>query len=223
MNDLFGARLRRERERQQIPLAAIADQTKINASLFEALERGDVSRWPSGIFRRAFVRAYAEAIGLDPNQVLREFLDAFPAPEEPQTRRPRSAPSVQTPDGVLRLTFADAREPFWDRFDVRKMRQRLAAVLWDAGALGVLGVALFIALGTFWMPFAIAAVLYYMVGILVLGNTPGVCLLGFVAGRRATHLSVSSPGPDSEPELSRAAGTPLGIGNWELGIRNQGN
>ena len=59
----FGARLRQRRERQHIALSTIAEQTKIKLSLLEALERDDVSHWPSGIFRRAFIRAYAHAIG----------------------------------------------------------------------------------------------------------------------------------------------------------------
>ena len=61
----FGPRLRHERERREISLKSIADNTKISRSLLEALERDDVSRWPTGIFRRAFVRSYAEAIGLN--------------------------------------------------------------------------------------------------------------------------------------------------------------
>ena len=51
-------------------------------SLLEALERDDVSHWPSGIFRRAFIRAYAHAIGLDPDVVVREFLEVHPDPVE---------------------------------------------------------------------------------------------------------------------------------------------
>ena len=62
MRESFGARLRQRREDQQIELSAIAEQTKIKLSLLEGLERDDVSRWPSGIFRRAFIRAYAHAI-----------------------------------------------------------------------------------------------------------------------------------------------------------------
>jgi transcriptional regulator with XRE-family HTH domain len=80
MRESFGARLRRQREQQNIPLATIAGQTKIKASLLEALERDDVSRWPSGIFRRAYLRAYAHAIGLSPDEVLREFLAEYPDP-----------------------------------------------------------------------------------------------------------------------------------------------
>src|SRR5437773_10357004 len=78
----FGARLRQRRERQQISLATIAEQTKIKLSLLEALERDDVSHWPSGIFRRAFVRAYAQAIGLNPDVIVREFLAVYPDPME---------------------------------------------------------------------------------------------------------------------------------------------
>ena len=82
MSESFGARLRQRREKQQIALTTIAEQTKIKLSLLEALERDDLSRWPEGIFRRAFVRAYAHAIGLEPDVVVREFLDDHPDPVE---------------------------------------------------------------------------------------------------------------------------------------------
>jgi cytoskeletal protein RodZ len=74
--------LRQKREERQIALAAISGETKIKQSLLEGLERGDVSTWPTGIFRRAYVRAYARAIGLDPEAVLREFLELYPEPIE---------------------------------------------------------------------------------------------------------------------------------------------
>ncbi len=82
MSESFGARLRQRRERQQIALTSIAEQTKISRSLLEALERDDVSHWPAGIFRRAFIRAYAHAIGLEPDVVVREFLELHPDPIE---------------------------------------------------------------------------------------------------------------------------------------------
>ena len=74
MPDSFGARLRQQRERQQIALSSIAEQTKIKVSLLEELERDDLSHWPVGMFRRSFIRGYAQAIGLDPAPVLVEFL-----------------------------------------------------------------------------------------------------------------------------------------------------
>src|SRR5687768_11481587 len=80
MPDSFGARLRQRREERQIALSSIADDTKIKLTLLEGLERDDVSHWPSGIFRRAYIRAYAHMIGLDPDEVLREFLEVYPEP-----------------------------------------------------------------------------------------------------------------------------------------------
>src|SRR5580765_8374435 len=47
----FGRRLRDQRERHGVTLETIAANTKISASLLAGLERGDVSAWPSGIFR----------------------------------------------------------------------------------------------------------------------------------------------------------------------------
>jgi len=82
MPEGFGARLRQQREKHDITLATIAEQTKIKLSLLEELERDDISHWPTGIFRRAFVRAYAAAIGIDPEVAVREFLERFPEPVE---------------------------------------------------------------------------------------------------------------------------------------------
>ena len=78
MSESLGARLRQRREQQHIALSTIVEDTKIKLSWLEALERDDVSRWPNGIFGRAFVRAYAHAIGLQPDAVVREFLDLHP-------------------------------------------------------------------------------------------------------------------------------------------------
>jgi transcriptional regulator with XRE-family HTH domain len=76
----FGRRLRDQRERQGVTLEEIAAATKIKVSLLAALERGDVSAWPTSIFRRAFVRGYATAIGEAPEPIVAEFARLFPDP-----------------------------------------------------------------------------------------------------------------------------------------------
>ena len=78
MPESFGGRLRERREHLAIALATIAQETKIKASLLDGLEHDDLSHWPSGIFRRAYVRSYAAAIGLNPDVVLQEFLALYP-------------------------------------------------------------------------------------------------------------------------------------------------
>jgi transcriptional regulator with XRE-family HTH domain len=85
----FGARLRQQREERGIPLSVIAGQTKIKMSLLEGLERDDLAHWPPGIFRRAYIRAYAHAIGLNPDTLVREFLDIYP--ERPEIVDPAVA------------------------------------------------------------------------------------------------------------------------------------
>ena len=74
----FGATLREAREARGISLRQIANATKISKTALEALERNDVSRLPGGIFTRSFVRSYADEVGLDPEETIREFLAHFP-------------------------------------------------------------------------------------------------------------------------------------------------
>jgi transcriptional regulator with XRE-family HTH domain len=80
MPESFGARLRQQREKHGIALEALAKQTRIKESLLEALERDDLSQWPSGFYRRAFFRAYAAAIQLNPDDAFREFQEVYPEP-----------------------------------------------------------------------------------------------------------------------------------------------
>jgi transcriptional regulator with XRE-family HTH domain len=93
----FGSRLRDERERRQIALKSIAESTKINVALLEGLERDDVSRWPSGIFRKSFIRSYAEAIGLNPDAIAREFVELYPDPIDVEAAAPAAAARVLHP------------------------------------------------------------------------------------------------------------------------------
>lgn len=70
----FGAQLKQARESRGISLRQIATSTKISTVALEALERGDLSKLPGGIFSRAFVRAYAVEVGLDPDEIVSQFL-----------------------------------------------------------------------------------------------------------------------------------------------------
>jgi cytoskeleton protein RodZ len=74
----IGARLRQGREREGKSLAEIARTTKISATHLEALEQNHFAHLPGGIFARAFVRAYAAEVGLDPEPLVRDFVAAWP-------------------------------------------------------------------------------------------------------------------------------------------------
>jgi cytoskeletal protein RodZ len=74
----FGARMRRAREAHGVSLRQIAETTKLSVRALEALERNDISLLPGGIFSRAFVRAYASEVGMDPEKTVRDFITQFP-------------------------------------------------------------------------------------------------------------------------------------------------
>jgi transcriptional regulator with XRE-family HTH domain len=176
----FGRRLRAERERRKIALETIAANTKIGIGLLRSLERDDFSRWPSGLFRRSFVRGYAEAIGIDPEETVREFLERFPdslGGLDPTLAR-QDGKRSQAPAATLRLTLADPPSRFAAGPLLARLRPRFAAVAFDVLATLSVAVSAFILTTEFWPPFAVTVLSYYAVSILVLGNTPGVYLFG---------------------------------------------
>src|SRR4029453_6270037 len=98
-----GAVLRRTRELRGLSLHQIAAATKLSPAALEAIERDDISRLPGGIFTRAFVRAYAKELGVDPERTLHDFLAQFPDRQvEPHVAQPAvpAEPAVESYDAA---------------------------------------------------------------------------------------------------------------------------
>jgi hypothetical protein len=76
--ELFVTRLRRHRQRHRLALEEIAADTRVKVEFFEALEQNQLETWPRGLYARAWVRAYASAVGLDPGDTVDEFCRLFP-------------------------------------------------------------------------------------------------------------------------------------------------
>lgn len=199
-DESFGKWLRRERERRQITLESVADRTKINIGLLKGLERDDLSRWPSGLFRRSFIRGYANATGLDADAVVLEFLERFPDREEPTKYLfgPPPQPSQleerrDNSSSQLRLSLADDAQPILHELREHFL-QRCQAVVWDLTVVSVIG-AILVAFGAaFWLSLATATIGYYALAVLIFGNTAGAAL----SARVRRPPSTGSPQPAAD-------------------------
>jgi len=69
----LGAYLREIRERQGLTLEEIAEETKINCRFLRAIEEEAWEDLPGEVYVRGYLRAYAEAVGLDPGEVLARY------------------------------------------------------------------------------------------------------------------------------------------------------
>ena len=61
----FCDELRWERERRQVSIESICEQTKVASRHLLALEAGEYGALPGGVFRKGIVRSYLNALGLD--------------------------------------------------------------------------------------------------------------------------------------------------------------
>ncbi len=203
-------------------LDAIAESTKIQRALFAGLESNDVSRWPNGIFRRAFLREYLAAIGVPAEPVVAEFVRLFPEDGAPAAID--AAEAAEGGGSELRLTL-DKMPP-----SANPRLAWLAAAAIDATIVILISAAAWTLLSTGWLATAVVAFSYYSIGTLCFGVSAGVVL---VAGsprmprhmprvrpakaREILHIvarrqSAASPAPqpfqaarDEEPAPLRAA------------------
>jgi transcriptional regulator with XRE-family HTH domain len=154
--------LKEVRLRRGVTLTEIAERSKVNQGLYTGLERADVSRWPTGIYRRSFFREYAVALGLPVDAALSEFLLLFPEDGDQ-----RISPALSMPAAPLRLTLAD-------RAWLRTSRVQVVAALVD-----VIMVAAITSAVAWWMPIgigtaaAVVSVIYYSLATACLACTPG--------------------------------------------------
>ena len=73
----IGSRLRQARETRGLALADIAAATKISMTALVAMEHNDFARLPGGVFRRAYVKAFAAEVGLNADELARDYLAMF--------------------------------------------------------------------------------------------------------------------------------------------------
>lgn len=91
MSDL-GQLLKKARNERKLTLDDLQESTKIRKRYLEAIEEGDFKVLPGNFYTRAFIKSYAEAVGLDPEEVLRLYRNVIPdhTPEpKPDTGRSR--------------------------------------------------------------------------------------------------------------------------------------
>ena len=151
--EAFGASLRVERERRGVTIKDIAASTKVKESLFAELERGDLSKWPRGVFRRAHFRAYLSAIGQPPQPALEEFLSLFPE-EEPQ-------PDERTQQALRGMPFVS----------------RVWCVCWDLAVVCLLSnIVADITHLSFWIAGALVGLCYAAVGTMCLTQSVGTSI-----------------------------------------------
>jgi transcriptional regulator with XRE-family HTH domain len=157
----FGENLRGHRERRGISLQTIAADTKVSASLYADVERGDCSRWPGGVYSRSYIRAYAQAVGLDCDFIVREFSRCFPETAWPDGAPTGHHPAQTATDTVpppLRLTLDDSDVDRWRRAAVR-----LAYAAAELSGMSAAAGALTLAGADFWMTLAGFSLAYQVV------------------------------------------------------------
>ncbi|MDI7261718.1 MAG: helix-turn-helix domain-containing protein [Thermodesulfobacteriota bacterium] len=72
-----GRALKQIRERLGIDLKTIASETKINMKTLEWIEEEDLDHLPAMVYLKGFLKAYAQALHLDPRKLIEGYLQLF--------------------------------------------------------------------------------------------------------------------------------------------------
>jgi transcriptional regulator with XRE-family HTH domain len=187
----FCARLKGTRERTGISLEDIAASTKISRSLLKALEDGDVSRWPQGIYRRSYLRNYLRAIDLPADSIVADFVRLFPD-EDSVVKKEVAEPE---PEESCPFAMTLAMEPA-EKF--HQARRRIAAATIDLGVVLIAsGAAWWAMRADVWMIATSVALAYYSLGTAALGRSVGSRCLEDRSWRRRKGSASAAASPDT--------------------------
>ncbi|MEM8606344.1 MAG: helix-turn-helix domain-containing protein [Myxococcota bacterium] len=102
--DSVGAQLKSLRETRDLSLEEVSSTTRIPRRTLESLEENRFEDLPSGVFVRGFIKAYASAVEVDPDEVLARFDE-----EQPPDTLPPPRLGIRSPGGhglIVALTTA---------------------------------------------------------------------------------------------------------------------
>ncbi len=89
----IGSILRYQREQRKLDLENISEELKVKLDYLQAMEQGRFDLLPSGFYRRSFLKAYAEYLKLDVDQMLK-VLEQEMAPKKSE-QQPLAMPEVR--------------------------------------------------------------------------------------------------------------------------------
>lgn len=93
----FGNTLKAAREAKGLTVKQIAESTHMMVQMVESLEREDFTRIVAPIYGRGFVKLYCEAVDLDPQPMVAEFMDIFTHKRPPTIHTRIPTPQVKAP------------------------------------------------------------------------------------------------------------------------------
>lgn len=74
----LGTALKQARQEKGMTLEDIESKTKIQKRYLQSIEEGEFDQLPGNFYTRAFIKNYAETVGLDPNVLLNEYGHEIP-------------------------------------------------------------------------------------------------------------------------------------------------
>jgi len=70
-----GEKLKKAREAKGLSLQQVHEETKIHIKTLKNIEEGQLQRLPSMIYAKSFIKEYSEFLGLDSNEILKQFFN----------------------------------------------------------------------------------------------------------------------------------------------------
>lgn len=94
----IGEQLRKAREAKGLSISDIEKATKIQSRYLEAIENNDFDKLPGDFYVRAFIRQYAQIVGLNGKELLSQYQGEVANEVTSEVSQPEESPAQETPE-----------------------------------------------------------------------------------------------------------------------------
>jgi hypothetical protein len=134
--------LHRARVRRGIDLSQLAARTLLSPRIVHSIDEGRLAELPGGLYARSYIRTFASAVGLDPEETVLALADCLPPAQDPFPVM-REIARAGDPPWVVAVEDAGASaRKWWTRIAVALTMTRTAGATMDAVILLIIQAAL---------------------------------------------------------------------------------
>lgn len=121
--------LHRTRVERGIDLAEVAARTSLNPAIVQSIDAGCFDGLPAGLYARSYIRAFATAVGLQPEQVVRQLEPSLPQVDDPLPvlREIARGAAPEWPERIAQCTSDAAQK-------LSAIAARVGALAWPASS-----------------------------------------------------------------------------------------
>lgn len=126
---MIGSIFRQEREKKQLTLKDVENETNIRTLYLEAIENENYKSIRGEVYLKGFIKTYAKALGLNPDEMLSKYYEEKTISDRTAEKKSNISPAAQVNSTKSKNTAQKSVSSFQHRVEERRHKRNSANIV----------------------------------------------------------------------------------------------